>query len=271
MPSALLGGRIYTPGGIDADRSAEVRMDVYDPATDRWTPAPPLPEARHHFGIAVAGGKLYVIGGYQPGPLPWAPSDAVFEFDPATQAWTRKAPMPAPRAAHVSVELGGRIYSIGGVSGGGAVPTTEVFDPAANSWAARAPMPTAREHLTAAVIGERILVVGGRTNRNLAALEAYTPSTNLWSELREMPTARGGLTAAALGGRLLVFGGESPGVFSATEEYDPTTNAWRRMADMLTPRHGMGAVAAGNTIYVIGGGSREGFGASAANEAFAIP
>lgn len=107
MPSALLGGRIYTPGGIDADRSAEVRMDVYDPATDRWTPAPPLPEARHHFGIAVAGGKLYVIGGYQPGPLPWAPSDAVFEFDPATQAWTRKAPMPAPRAAHVSVELGG--------------------------------------------------------------------------------------------------------------------------------------------------------------------
>jgi N-acetylneuraminic acid mutarotase len=271
MPSALIGERIYTPGGFDAQGQASAVMEVYEVAADRWSPAPPMPEGRHHPGVAAADGKVFVIGGYVPGPFPGPASDAVFAFDPGTQTWSRRRPMPSPRAAHVSVEFNGKIYSIGGVQNGAAVGTNEMYDPATDSWRALSAMPTPREHLAAAVVGDRILVVGGRAPRNTAALEAYTPATDRWEQLPNMPTPRGGLAAAALGGRLYAFGGEVPGVFPNTEEYDPATNAWRRMADMPTPRHGLGAVTTNGVVYLIGGGIRAGFGASGVNEAFTVP
>ncbi|MGH7358371.1 MAG: Kelch repeat-containing protein, partial [Candidatus Rokuibacteriota bacterium] len=250
MPSALVSGRIYTPGGLDASRNASAVLEVYDVAANRWTTAPPMPQARHHPGVAAAGGRVFVIGGYAPGPFPGPASDAVFVFDPQTQLWDTRRSLPAARAAHVSVEFGGRIYSIGGVRGGTVVGTNEVYDPATDSWLPLAPMPTPREHLAAAVIGQRILIVGGRAPDNTPVLEAYSPATDSWERLRDMPTARGGLAAAAVGGRLYAFGGEIPGVFAVTEEYDPAANTWRRVADMPTPRHGSGAVAVDGVIYV---------------------
>jgi hypothetical protein len=54
--------------------------EVYDPATDRWSVAPPLPLARHGLAAAAAGGVLYVIGG---GPKAgFAQTDAVDMFTP---------------------------------------------------------------------------------------------------------------------------------------------------------------------------------------------
>jgi N-acetylneuraminic acid mutarotase len=271
MPSALLDGRIYTPGGLDAQGAASALVEVYDPSANRWGSAPPMPEARHHHGVATAAGKLYVLGGYLPGPPPWRPSDAVFVFDLQSQSWSRGASMPAPRAAHTSVELGGKIYSIGGVQSDGVVGTNEVYDPSTNSWTALAPMPTPREHLAAAAVGSRILVVGGRAPSNRHELEAYSPADDQWERLQDMPTARGGLAAAALGDKLYAVGGEVPGVFSNTEQYDAATNTWRAMAGILTPRHGMGAVPMGDELYVIGGGTAAGLAPSGANEVFSVP
>ncbi len=273
MPSALLGGRIYTPGGMDPQGSALGLMEVYDPVTNSWAAAPPLPEGRHHPGVAVAGGRLYVLGGYLPGSGPLRASDAVFEFDPSRGTWNRKAPMRAPRAAHAAAVVGGRIYCIGGVQGDGAVVgTNEVYHPAADTWTALAPMPTPREHLAAAVINNQIFLVGGRSGgNNNGQLEAYSPGGNSWQSLPSLPTARSGLAAAALRGRLYVFGGEIPGVFAETEQYDPATRSWRTLAPVPTPRHGMGAVTLGDSIHVIGGGTVAGIQISNVHEVFRIP
>ncbi len=274
MPAALLGGRVYTPGGLDAQNNASAAVDVYDPATDTWAAAPPLPEGRHHAGIAAANGRLYVLGGYRPGgPAPGSASDTVFEFDPARGSWSQKAPMPAPRAAHVAVTFGGKIFCIGGVqSGDAALGVNAVYDPTADRWAALAPMPTPREHLAAAVVGSQILVVGGRTGAgNNRELEAYNPAANTWESLPPLPTARSGLAAAELRGRLYVFDGEIPGVFAQNEQYDPASRSWRTLAPMPTPRHGMGAVTVGGTIFVIGGGTVAGLAPANTNEALTIP
>src|SRR5687768_759108 len=64
MPSALLGDRIYTPGGFDDRGRASTVMEVYDVGSERWSAAASLPEGRHHPGVAAAAGRLYVIGGY---------------------------------------------------------------------------------------------------------------------------------------------------------------------------------------------------------------
>ena len=268
MPSAMIDGRIYTPGGYDAQGATVAVLEIYDVAVDRWSVGPAMPDGRNHPGVSTLGSGVYVTGGYT-GAGPASPS--VFAFDPMARTWATRRPMIAARAAHVTVEYAGKLYAIGGVRGGTVVGTTEVYDPLSDAWTSLTPMPTPREHLSAAAIGDRIYVVGGRNPGNVNTLEAYSPSTNTWERLTDMPTARGGLAAAAYNGKLYVFGGENPGVFPHTEEYDPVSNTWRRVADMPTPRHGMGAVTVGDAIYVIGGGVVAGFGASPANERFTPP
>src|SRR6476620_4955654 len=98
MPSALLGGRIYTPGGYDAQGATVATLEIYDVAADVWTKGPSMPEGRNHPGVTVAGGLLFVAGGYtSAGPA----SAAVFAFNQQSETWTFRGGMPAPRAAHV--------------------------------------------------------------------------------------------------------------------------------------------------------------------------
>jgi N-acetylneuraminic acid mutarotase len=273
MPSALLNGRVYTPGGMNPQGDASAVMEVYDPASNAWSAAPSLPEGRHHPGTAVAGGRLYVIGGYLPGVGALNPSDSVFVFDPTAGVWSRKSPIPTPRAAHVSVTVAGKIYCIGGVQTGDVVVgTNQVYDPASDTWSTLAPMPTPREHLAAAVINGKIFVVGGRAgSSNNRQLESYDPVTGTWETLPPLPTGRSGLAAAELRNRLYVFGGEIPGVFAENEQYDPATRSWRTLAPMITPRHGMGAVTVGGSVFLIGGGKTAGLDATNANEVFTLP
>ena len=45
IPHAVLDGKIYIPGGFTSSGSATNIVEVYDPATDDWSTAPPLPVA----------------------------------------------------------------------------------------------------------------------------------------------------------------------------------------------------------------------------------
>lgn len=64
MPSALIGGRIYTPGGYDAQGATVAVLEIYDVAADRWTAGPAMPDGRNHPGVAAASGRVFVTGGY---------------------------------------------------------------------------------------------------------------------------------------------------------------------------------------------------------------
>lgn len=278
MPHVVLGGKVYVPGGIDAERLGTDVVEVYDPTADAWTSAAPLPLAMHHLAAAAVDGKLYVLGGYQGNGF--SPTNRVFAYDPAADAWEEKAPMPTARGAHVAVAYVGKIYVVGGASFSEARALNEVYDPATDTWATLAPMPTAREHLSAALVDSLIYVAGGRVSvgfglENLRSLEAYSPATDTWHTLAPMPTARGGLAAAAAGGRLYVFGGETfedfADVFSEAEEYDPAVAAWRPVAPMPLPRHGIGAATYAGEIYIIGGGPVAGFSTTGVNSVFTPP
>jgi hypothetical protein len=75
----VLDGKIHVVGG-ETRASVFANHEVYDPATDRWGPALPLPIGRHGLAAAALGGKLYVIGG---GPRAgFAQTDAVDVFAP---------------------------------------------------------------------------------------------------------------------------------------------------------------------------------------------
>jgi N-acetylneuraminic acid mutarotase len=81
MSSSVVGGRIYVLGGLFASvgpaspaeeilrgmRTLSV-VEVYDPASGRWTKAPDLATSRGAFSTSVVNRKIYLLGGQSLGP-----------------------------------------------------------------------------------------------------------------------------------------------------------------------------------------------------------
>src|SRR2546428_4310724 len=102
---AEVGGKIYVVGGYGGQRE----LQIYDPAADRWSHGGAFPHAVHHAAAVGLNGKLYVVGGYVQG---WMPSDAAFEYDPASGAWRGLAVMPTPRGALAAAVLDGGGFAV---------------------------------------------------------------------------------------------------------------------------------------------------------------
>lgn len=270
---AALGGRLYVVGGFNDRNEIVSSVEVYDPGTDAWTGAAPLPRPLHHANVAVSAGKLYVLGALTGGGFT-AVGDTL-EYDPQTDQWTAKAPMPAgtERGGGAVAEIDGRLYVAGGFRSG-SVADFSVYDPAADSWTTLPDLPEPRDHLNGAAQGQVFLAIGGRKDGALRArVDAFDVAASTWSSRAPMPTARAGAAGGRVGGLVVIVGGEgnraaANGVFPQTELYDPAADQWTNAPQMLTPRHGMGAAAIGGTLYVPGGATREGFGAVATHEAF---
>jgi N-acetylneuraminic acid mutarotase len=69
--------------------------------------------------------------------------NTVEAYDPATDTWKTKTPLPTPRYGPVGV-VNGILYAVGGVSkGSGIISTVEAYNPTTNTWIMKAPMPVA--------------------------------------------------------------------------------------------------------------------------------
>lgn len=284
VAAGTLFDKIYVVGGFEQPGLANMvnlaitaSLEEYDPSSDRWTAKAPMPVGLHHVGLGVTGGRLYVIGGYrQSGLSVWHPVATVYAYDPATDTWAERAPMPTARGALSVAEHDGKLYAVGGYDGKANSAAVEVYDPARNLWTSRAPLPTPRDHLATASVAGNIYAIGGRLNgdyrRNLSVTERYDPVTDQWKRVTDLPTARSGITASVVGRRIYVFGGESgEGTFRENEAYDPAGDAWQPMAPMPTGRHGLGSAVLRGHIYVIGGGPTPGGSFSDLNEVFTPP
>jgi N-acetylneuraminic acid mutarotase len=284
VAAATLNDRIYVVGGFEQPGLGNMlnlaitsSLEEYDPSTDQWTSRAPMPVGLHHVGIGVAGGKLYVIGGYKQSVFSiWQPVATVYAYDPATDTWGERAPLPTPRGALSVTEHDGKLYAIGGYDRKANSAAVEVYNPERNTWAERAPLPTPRDHLAAATVSGKVYAIGGRLNgdygQNLSVTEVYDPVTDRWSRAADLPTARSGITASEFGGRIYVFGGEgTEGTFRENEAYNPAGNAWQAMAPMPTGRHGLGSAVVHGRIHVISGGPTPGGSFSDLNEVFTPP
>jgi N-acetylneuraminic acid mutarotase len=284
VATATLRDKIYVVGGFEQpgfgnllNLAITASVEEYDPSMDRWTTKAPMPVALHHAGIGVTGGRLYVIGGYtQSGLSVWQPVATVYAYDPATDTWAERAPMPTPRGALSVTEHEGKLYAIGGYDRKANSAAVEVYDPAHNTWASRAPLPTPRDHLATATASGKVYAIGGRLNgdyrRNLSVTEVYDPVIDRWARAADLPTARSGITASEVGERVYVFGGEGgEDTFRENEAYDPAHGTWQTMAPMPTGRHGLGSAVVHGRIHVISGGPTPGGSFSDLNEVFIPP
>ena len=70
-------------GGDKEDEGPKLdTVEVYDPATNTWSQAPPMSTACGFMGVAALGGKLYAVGGADDGHGALSSAEV---FDPQTQ------------------------------------------------------------------------------------------------------------------------------------------------------------------------------------------
>jgi N-acetylneuraminic acid mutarotase len=227
----------------------------------QWVAKAPATLKRTEVAAAAVRGKIYVVGGFQQGLSFVTP--AVEEYDPATDTWQERAPLPSGlHHAGIGV-VNERLFVIGGFERSlfsiwSPVTSVYEYDPAADRWTARKPMPTPRGALAVAALDGKLHAVGGyNRDGNTGAHEVYDPATDSWSARAPMPTARDHHASAALNGRLYATGGRLNRQYSqnlgVTEEYDPATDRWTRKADLPTPRSGITAAVVKDRIYILGG------------------
>lgn len=247
-----LNGKIYAFGGFVPPTSgppAWVPINnawEYDPAADSWKALAPMPTKRGSPVAVTVGNRILVIGGATTPPntdvaavhpaQPHIVLGTVEEYDPATNTWRERRPMPTPRNHTTAGVVNGKVYVIGGRVGaafigvGSNVDVVEEYDPATDRWGpVKARMPTARSAMASGVHNGRIYVEGGEMQTGVymmtfRALEAYDPAANRWTVLPSMPVSRHGLAGAVVGNRLHMVSGDvqsaGTGVHVHTDAHD---------------------------------------------------
>jgi hypothetical protein len=223
-------GKIYIVGAMTGRYPTEPpvpAIQIYDPATDRWSQGPEIPQDRRRggAGVVVHEGLIYVVAGirngHTDGHVAWVDS-----YDPRSGSWRRLSDAPRPRDHFQAVVIEGRIYAAGGRRSSAAtgqvfqltVPEVDVYDIAGDIW-------------------------------------TTLPATS------NIPTQRAGTAAAVLDGRLIVIGGESGAqetAHSEVEMLDPTTGRWSTLAPLQVGRHGTQAVVHDGRIYIAAGSRTRG-------------
>src|SRR5712671_7116720 len=124
-------------------------------AQAKWARLAPFPEPAEEILGTAAAGRMYVFAGLAP---VWKPIGLVYEYDPATNQWTKKKPMALPSHHVAFTEYHGKIYGFGGFVFPQAGPPAWVpinnaweYDPANDNWKALASLPTKRGSAVAAV------------------------------------------------------------------------------------------------------------------------
>jgi N-acetylneuraminic acid mutarotase len=208
----------------------------------------------------VLGGTMILVG---------ESSFATFAYDLQNRQWlSNKATRPLLGHHHAAEVVGGKLYLIGGLSGG-SEGTVQIYDPATNAWTLGAPMSWSAGSLCTAAIDGKIYAAGGITTGGFTVgnCAVYDPATDAWTALAQMPD--GGRNHAAVatdGTKLFVFGGRRGGNFvtngyDSVMIYDPVSDSWTwsggngsTLAPLPEARGGMGkAVYFRGEFYVFGG------------------
>jgi N-acetylneuraminic acid mutarotase len=191
-----INGKIYAMGGMSWLTSPNGwkyhdTNEVYNPVSDSWTTAAPMPNQAYGFASAVVDHKIYAISGlraisYTNSLIP----KTCQIYDPASNSWSLGKDIPTgvvfPSAAVTSGSIYPKaIYVIAGgyyASNPGPDNYVQVYDPIGNTWVSGTPIPTARVGLVATAVNDIIYAIGGQDRTTASYLtknEQYTPLSSI--------------------------------------------------------------------------------------------
>jgi len=225
------------------------------PASRSTTPGPVIPVARTEVAGAFWDGKIAVAGGF---PTPDQAVDRLDLFDVATGTWSVGPPLPHQYDHASLAELGGRLYVVGGYTGGLSNPTNEVWSlgPGDPAWTDEPDLATRRGALGTGSAGGKLVVVGGADENGnvLSTTEIFTPGRG-WSPGPNLSMPREHLAAAGAGDKVYAIAGRNPGgAVRSVESFIIGSDQWNDEGALHDARSGIGAGTTSSGRVCTGGG-----------------
>lgn len=270
----LADGRVLAVGGeYDTIGTPQyvypANAELYDPATNFWTPAGNLAQARSgHTATLLPNGKVLVVGGiYRVGDQIGVVATAEL-YDPATNTWTVASSPVTARSSHTATLLpnGKVLVSGGNDSSFTSLNGVELYDPATNAWTSVGTLLTARQgHLATLLPNGKVLVNGGliaEANQQsfAATAELYDPATQT-STAAATPAIRaygGSATLLSSGNVLFVADDLIAGDYAVSALYNPNTNTWAPAGKLSTWHYWHAATRLPNGKVLVVGGTHVG-------------
>src|SRR5439155_9267522 len=144
------------------------------------------------------------------------PTNTVYEYDPVSNTYTTKTPMPGLSGNIPGAELNGEIYVVGG-SGG--FEAAFAYDPTADTWRSIAPPSPPDCQAGGAFVLDGELWLVGCLGQDGTVAKIYNPGSNSWRTGPSLLVSQeGGSATVVYNTRGFVAGGGSGGVASTTVE-----------------------------------------------------
>lgn len=195
--SFVINGFAYVGLGLS---SGVFRTDLqkYDPVLNSWTAMASLPAPGRYGSASFAlNQKGYIVSGNL-GTATGPYSNQLWEFDPVTNIWTSRSPLPATtRYSGRGVGIGNFAYIFGGLNGIGNSTSTFFndlwqYDPSTDSWVQKTNYPAlGRGYPTVfALNGKFVAGCGNHWSGSTNEYYSYDPVSDSWSNLPSIPSAQ---------------------------------------------------------------------------------
>lgn len=262
---ATVNNRLYAIGGYSGTAlpgSVLQTVEEYDPATDTWTRKADMPTARRQLVVVAVNGRIYAIGGvdFTSDTSALVYSYATEEYDPATDTWAAKAPIPT--GGGVNNHLGNRF--IGGAAANGKIyiaaysnpgspwiTQAHEYDPATNTWTSRTAPPFGYTRYAVASHGNKVYALS-----DIGEFAEYDPAKDVWTIRPPTTTSRFRTGLTSSGGKLYSAGGGiGSSAVGTVEEFDPMTHSWAVRASLPSARTSPSLGEIAGRLYTVGGSS----------------
>mmetsp|Transcript_34531 Transcript_34531/g.67950 ORF Transcript_34531/g.67950 Transcript_34531/m.67950 type:complete len:407 (+) Transcript_34531:335-1555(+) len=180
-----------------------------------------------------------------------------------------RTPMPRARSRHTAVDVGGKLWIVGGRGSDGAVvKEIDVYDFATDKWETPATFEAAASDQASFTVGTSVYIVGGWPEDYSSVLsEVYIFDTAeaavagggavVTTNASSLNVARGDIHAVVLDGYAYVVGGFtidcSDGPLRSMERYDIANDVWEEVGELRSPRGDLALVELNQKVYMVGG------------------
>ncbi|XP_033005843.1 kelch-like protein 6 [Lacerta agilis] len=193
---ATLKNEVYISGG----KETQHEVWKYNSSINKWIQIEYLNVGRWRHKMAVLGGKVYVIGGYDGIQR----INSVETYDSFHNCWSEAAPLMVNVSSFGAASYKKKLYVIGGGPNGKlATDKTQCYDPATNNWTLKSPMPVEAKCVNATSFHDHIYVVGGA----MRAVYSYSPLTDTWCLATQLSHERASCGIAPCNNKLFITGG----------------------------------------------------------------
>ena len=262
--AVLLGGSVYVGGGfegrsIDDDQGSN-RLDVYNLATNQWSPSP-ITTPYCWFAMTALDDKLIISGGVTKNDE--AVKKILFLN---TGQWKDYSEMLTARSRATAIGYHSMLIVVGGrskVEGKWTTAsTTELLDTTNGCWYTCNNLPSPHQQMQAAIMNDKLYLLGGYTSYNndlkpslqvfVASLDTLSTHQLNWQSAPNTPWCASA-PLVLYNKFLLTVGGFQQSRASEVCIFNPSTVHWKHLTIIPAARTAPAVVGVADSILVIGG------------------